>query len=127
MQTSTAALLVAGVLALVLVVVSAGKDEHDAKVTFDGVAEVPAQFMAELQKRGGDKWNKGFNDYHHLRFGRSDPALVATDDLPPFYRYPPFAASSYAEKRASFGNDYGHMRFGRRVPSFTDYGHLRFG
>jgi Sulfakinin family len=126
MQQSVVAIFLV-VSAMILTVMCGTKDEHDnmAKVTFDGLPDLPPQYM-ELQKRaGGDKWNKGFNDYHHLRFGRGDPAL--TDEvLSPFYRYPPYS-SNLVEKRASFGSDYNHLRFGRRVPSFTDYGHLRFG
>ena len=128
--TSTTTLLatcLAVLLGLVLCVSANQKDGNaDGKVTFDGVvADLPSQYVELHEKRAGnaDKWNRAaFNDYAHLRFGRSDPALIASDDLPPFYRYPPFAPLSYAEKRASFGSDYNHLRFGRRVPSFTDYG-----
>ncbi|OQV17760.1 hypothetical protein BV898_08217 [Hypsibius exemplaris] len=118
MQSSTSSALVLGCLAVLLglvLQVSASKDDSIV------VSE-------DMEKRGGgDKWNKAaFNDYAHLRFGRSDPALVSVDEMSPIYRYPPIYGM--AEKRASFGGgDYGHMRFGRRVPSFTDYGHLRFG
>ncbi|OQV25918.1 hypothetical protein BV898_00060 [Hypsibius exemplaris] len=122
MQSSVSSVLLLGCLTVVLgLVLQVCALKDDSKVTFDIVSE-------DMEKRGGgDKWNKAaFNDYAHLRFGRSDPALISGDELPPFYRYP--SIYGMAEKRASFGGgDYGHMRFGRRVPSFTDYGHLRFG
>ena len=91
--------------------------ETGDKVTFDNNAD-PVQ---QLQKRDL-KWNsKGFNDYNHLRFGRSDPYMLESS-----MGYAPLMYQQ-DKRAAAFGSDYAHMRFGRRVPSFTDYGHLRFG